>query len=77
MNDFGTYLALIEKEETMNTPPLDPCPFCKSAVVVIRQDGGIFWVRCLDCMATGPKNASKMDSLKMWNDVFSTRKEEP
>jgi restriction alleviation protein Lar len=32
----------------------NPCPFCGSSDVEVAGNGGLVWVRCLNCEAEGP-----------------------
>ena len=52
-------------------PHLEPCPFCGSGEVLIKQGAspgdGAFFAECQDCEACGPWHMTKAMAANEWN----------
>ncbi len=53
----------------MNSPRLDPCPFCgmEDRVGFHTASATHVWVICRDCEAEGPPGGSKEEAAEAWN----------
>jgi Lar family restriction alleviation protein len=52
----------------MTEPKLKPCPWCGGEVVMPRNIGAAFhWVDCVECLADGPKTATRAEAIAAWN----------
>lgn len=58
----------------METPKLEPCPFCgnTNGVDVLGYGDEGRWVRCVECAAQGPQMDDEMAAALAWN--AATRK---
>ncbi|MBK9284945.1 MAG: Lar family restriction alleviation protein [Sphingobacteriaceae bacterium] len=54
---------------------LNPCPFCnaKKDVVLVDLNKLLYWVKCNDCMASGPKCKKPENAVKLWNDAWEAQ----
>ena len=51
-----------------------PCPFCHSKGVVLKQDGKNFQISCVACGAMGPVGQDQQDAECTWNRRPETNK---
>lgn len=59
-----------EEAETKDTlPTLLPCPFCGAddAAVVDSDDHITYYVWCMACDASGPREGRRLDAVESWN----------
>ena len=47
----------------------EPCPFCKSPNVEVRQEQVLCYVRCNNCAARGPVVRTELEvhAINVWN----------
>lgn len=62
----GPLLAL---EETGHPGEMSPCPFCgaKGSAIVDSDDRITYYVWCMTCEASGPREGSRLEAAESWN----------
>jgi Lar family restriction alleviation protein len=59
--------VLKEKANDEGTPLLDPCPFCGSVDIEMKDTEIAHYALCVSCEAEGPANTVLSSAIAKWN----------